>query len=131
MLYSPITSRLLPRAEHDEVAVLVAKIDLAIGREGRGPDGGEGVVRPVVLACLGVERVQEARQTGDVDDAILNSRGRHGAIEIFTPAVPHDMGVGDVPGARCVDDPKVSLCLAMLGILANADIHLVVIDNRS
>ena len=51
-------------------------------RPGRGPDRGEHVVGPVDGAGLGVERVQEAAEVGDVDDAVLDRGGRDRAADL-------------------------------------------------
>ena len=68
--------------QHDDVAVLVAEIDLAVDHHRRAPDRGEDVVRPVDLAGLRVEAVQEAAEVGDVDQAVGNRRRRDRAADL-------------------------------------------------
>ncbi|MDE2978228.1 MAG: hypothetical protein OXU63_12000, partial [Acidobacteriota bacterium] len=53
--------------QDDDVAVLVAEVDLAVRDEGRTPDRGEGVVRPEMLSGLDVQHVEEAAQIRDVE----------------------------------------------------------------
>ena len=75
MFISARTFFSLPCAMHDDVAVLVAEVDLAVDDEWRRPDGGEHVVRPVLLTGLRVEAVEVAAEVGDVDEAV-GDRGR-------------------------------------------------------
>ena len=44
--------------------------------------------------------------------------------------MPDDVRVGHVAGARCVDGEEVARRLTVLGVLSDADIHLVVVDHR-
>ena len=89
MFISASTFFSLPCLQDDDVAVLVAEVDLAVDDERRAPDRGEQVVRPVVLAGLGVEAVEEAAEVGDVEQAVGDRGGRDRAadlVEVPDPA---------------------------------------------
>src|SRR5262245_38844753 len=59
---------LFARGHDNDVAVFIAEIDLAVDDEGRGPDGGKHVVRPVLLTGLLVETVQVPAEIRDEDE---------------------------------------------------------------
>ena len=63
------------RGELDDVAVLRADIELALGEQGRGPDVALAVEAPERLARDLVEAVDEAREVGDEDQPLVD-RGR-------------------------------------------------------
>ena len=68
--------------DHGDVAVLVAEVDLVADQHRRAPDRREHVVRPVRLAGLEIEAVQEAAEVGEVDQAVLDRRGRDRSADL-------------------------------------------------
>ena len=131
MLTSPQHLLLLAGREHHDVAVLVAEVDLAVGHEGRAPDRGEDVVRPEVLAGLGVEgsrgspRGRRRRAMPSAIATVEMVRWKSSPPRCQTTAL-----LGDVAVLDGVDRPEVADALAVLGVLADADVDLVVVDHR-
>ena len=82
MFCSDTTLNVLPCSQHGDVAVLVAEIDLVVDDHRRAPDRREHVVRPVRLAGLEIEAVQEAAEVGEVDQAVLDRRRRDRAADL-------------------------------------------------
>ena len=76
-----------------------------------------------------VQRVQEAGQVGGVDDAVVDGHGGDGAVEVVAAAVPDHALAGDVAVLGGVDGPEVADALAVLRVLAHADVDLVLPDH--
>jgi hypothetical protein len=77
-------------------------------------------VRPVDLAGLRVEAVQEAAEVGDVDEAVLDRRRRDRAADLVV--VPDQPGLRDVAALGGVDAVHVADAFAVLRILAVGDV---------
>src|SRR6058998_508810 len=118
----------LARLQDGDVAVLVAQIHLAIDHQRRTPDGGEHVVRPVLLTGLRVETVQEAAEVGHVQEAVDDGCRRNRSADLVE--LPHLAALRDVAALGGVDAIEVADALTVLRILAVADVHAVLVDDR-
>ena len=124
MFISASTFFSLPVLQDDDVAVLVAEIDLAVDDDRRAPDRREQVVHPVRLPRLGVEAVEEPAEVGDVDEAVGDRRRRDRPADLVE--VPDPAALGDVAALGRVDRVEVADALAVLRVLPVGDVDAVV-----
>ena len=118
------------RLEHDDVAVLVAEVDLAVRDERGTPDRREGVVGPEVFAGLDIQHVEEAAQIRDVDQTVRDRGGRDGPVEVVVAEVPDRGAVRRVAFHVRVEGIEVARAFTVFGILADPEVELVVVEDR-
>ena len=83
---------------------------------------------PVVFAGGDVEAVDEAAQVGRIEQTVGDGDGGDGAVVVLAAEVPDCAGRGDVALAAGVDGPEVALALAVLGVLADGDKDLAIVE---
>ena len=109
--------------QHNNVAVFVAKIDLAVCKKWRAPYRGKGVVRPIGLTCLGIETVQESAEIRNIDQAIGYGSRRNRAPDLVV--MPQAAGLGDIAPLCCINRVEVADTFAVFRILSVGNVNTV------
>ena len=114
----------------DEVAVLVASIDFTVGNERGAPHVGLHVVRPVDLARLGIEAVQEAGEVAHEQQTGLGVNAHRRNTAMDAAILPKLRCLGHVAGLGGVNAREDADAFAMFWILSYCHVDTVIVEHR-
>ena len=117
----------LARGKNVKTPAACAKIDFAVGDQGRGPNFAFNFVRPTGFAGLGIHTMERAPTIGDEDQPLADrGRGQHMFLQRIRP---DQAGGRDVAGSGGVEALEPRLVLTPPDVPASGNVDAVVVED--
>ena len=119
------------RCSHDdEVAIFIANINFSVRNKRRAPNVRLHIVRPIKLAGLGVQAMDEPGKIADEQQAGIRIYSHRGKTAVNACRVRPDFrGLGHVTGLGGVNAGQVAHAFAVFGVLAHGHINAVLVEH--